>query len=86
MSYHSLFLIQEGVVTFNCNQIESFCIVSTPRHDKHIVTPDGYEFVSEADNRIKVDFPVGSVAKDENVEFKVSHTNNSIEYQIWKLL
>ena len=86
MSYHSLFLLQEGVVVFNCNEIESFYIVSTPRHDKHIVTPDGYEFVSEADIRIKVNFPAGSVSQDENVEFKVSHTNYNIEYQICKLL
>ena len=59
-------------MTFNCNQMDSFCIVSTPREDKHIVTPDGYEFVSEADSRIKVDFPEGAVSQDEKVDFKVN--------------
>ena len=81
-----MFLLQEGVVSFNCNQIESFFIVSTPQQDKHIVSPDGCEFVSKADNRIKLYFPVGSVSQDENVEIKVSHTNYNIEYQICKLL
>jgi hypothetical protein len=57
-------------------------IVSTPQQDKHIVSPDGCEFVSKADNRIKLYFPVGSVSQDENVEIKVSHTDAFCFYPI----
>ena len=86
MSYHALFLLQEGIVAFNCNQIESFYIVSTPRSDEHTVTPAGHKFASKVDARIKVNFPAGSVSQDSIFEFKVSHTKYNIEYQICKLL
>ncbi|XP_076094919.1 uncharacterized protein LOC143065301 isoform X1 [Mytilus galloprovincialis] len=66
---------QEGTVTFNCNQMDSFCIISTPREETHTVTPDGYEYVSEADSRIHVDFPLGAVSQDETVDFRVIPLN-----------
>lgn len=51
--------------------MDSFCIISTPREETHTVTPDGYEYVSEADSRIHVDFPLGAVSQDETVDFRV---------------
>lgn len=51
--------------------MDSFCIVSTPREDKCIIKPEGYEYVSDADNRITIDFPVGTVSRDEEVDIRV---------------
>lgn len=47
--------------------------MSKPKDDKRTITIDGLEYVSDADNRIRVEFPPHAVIEDTEVTFRVCH-------------
>lgn len=58
-------------VTFRTVKLDSFCIVSTPIIEKVLIPPEGCKFVAETDKRIQIDFPPGTVEKEESMSVHV---------------
>ncbi|CAC5359905.1 unnamed protein product [Mytilus coruscus] len=74
--------IQDGYMVFEVDQVDSFCVLSLVRQEKHAILPAGSQFISEIDNRIQVKFPPNAVTKTEHITFmkmfKVQLPLNSI--------
>lgn len=59
-------------MVFDVDQVDSFCVLSLVRQEKHTISPDGSQFISEIDNRIQIIFPPNAVMKEEDITFMVT--------------
>ncbi|ESO95288.1 hypothetical protein LOTGIDRAFT_160408 [Lottia gigantea] len=53
-------------------EISSICAIARRISEKLIVTEDGFEFVSSLDTRVKLDFPMGAVDNNTDIEIQIS--------------
>ncbi|CAC5393451.1 MXD [Mytilus coruscus] len=57
--------LKEKSVTFQTVKIDAFCIVSNPIKEQVHISPDGCKYVSKTDKRIQIEFPPGTVEKED---------------------
>lgn len=55
---------------FKSENVEAFFILGTPKESEFVVGPSGGQYVHKTDNRVRLEFPEGSV-KESNV-FKIT--------------
>ncbi|KAL3858281.1 hypothetical protein ACJMK2_012933 [Sinanodonta woodiana] len=74
---------QDGYVTFSCKKTDLMYIVSTPKVTNVEITElNEYEYASDADETIRVNFPLGSVSEPTPVSFKVIPPNEDVAQKV----
>ncbi|VDI43193.1 Hypothetical predicted protein [Mytilus galloprovincialis] len=69
--------IQVGYMVFEVDHVESFCVLSLLREEKHTILPSGSQFISYIDKRIQITFPPNAVTKEKHITFKIHPVNVS---------
>ena len=70
---------------FQTDKMDAFFLVGTPREREFRIDPEGGQYVHRTDKRIRLDFPEGSVAEQQNFKITVgiySYIHKSIYYCI----
>lgn len=66
-----MFFKEKSKGVFRTNKIESLCVFVQAITEKSIVSAEETQYVNSKDEQIRVNFPQNSVAKGEQMDFKV---------------
>ena len=70
---------------FQTDKMDAFFLVGTPREREFRIDPEGGQYVHRTDKRIRLDFPEGSVAEQQNFKITVgicSYIHKNLYYCI----
>ncbi|XP_067663425.1 uncharacterized protein [Haliotis asinina] len=72
-------------VKASVSEFKSLCVVARLKTEEHVITPQGYNFVSDKDKNVRVNFPESTVEKDTKFKFIVETVDikRSSKYKIY---
>ncbi|XP_071093092.1 uncharacterized protein [Haliotis cracherodii] len=72
-------------VKASIKEFKSLCVIARLKPEEHVITPKGFNFVSDKDQHVTVNFPEGTVEKDTNFKFIVETVDpkRSMKYKTY---